>query len=259
MSQTNIHPTAIVEKGAKLGKNVKIGPYSIIGKNVVIGDGCDVRSSALIKGKTILGKNNKIYSFAVLGVRSQDLKDKGEPTQLIMGNNNSIREFATIHLSTNIGSPTIIGDNNLIMSYVHIAHDCKINSRIVLANAVNLAGHVIVEEDVYIGGLSAVNQFTKIGRHSFVGGFSAVRKDIPPYTRGEGNPYKVIGINSIGLDRKGFSNEKIASIKKIFKVFYYSHKSFTLAKKEMEEKINLTKEQNVFLEFVKNSERGISR
>ena len=254
-----IHPTAIVESGALLGKDVCIGAFSIVEKNVSIGDGTLIESSAVIRGRTTIGENNRISSFAVLGVRSQDLKDKNEPTELLIGSGNTIREFATIHLSTSLDNPTIVGDGCLIMSYVHIAHDCKIGDRVILANAVNLAGHIQIQDDVYMGGLSAGNQFTKIGKHAFIGGYSAVRKDVPPYTRGEGNPYRVIGINSIGLKRKGFSDESISAIKHIFKKFYYSKMSFSEAVKLVSEKTNLSPEQKVFVDFVKNADRGISK
>ena len=254
-----IDPTAIIQNGAQIGNNVEIGPFVIVEENVKIGDGCVIESSAVIRGRTTIGKNNKISSFAVLGVQSQDLKDKNEPTELIIGNSNTIREFATIHLSTNLNSPTKIGDNCLIMSYAHIAHDCQIGNNVILANAVNLAGYVKIDDFAIIGGLSAVNQFTKIGTHSFVGGCSAVKKDIAPFTRGTGNPYKTVGINSVGLSRKGFSNLRISQIKKFFKDFYYSQKTFTQSIALAEKNPDLTSDQKVFLDFAKNSERGLSK
>ena len=255
-----IHPTAIVHPDAILGENVIIGPYVVIGQFVKIGAFTEVMPHAIIEGRTTIGKNNKIYPSASIGLPPQDLKYKGEPTKLQIGDNNHIREFSTIHLSATLDEDTVVGSNNLIMAYAHIAHNCQIGNNIVLANAVNLAGHVHINDFVVIGGLSAVHQFVKIGAYAFVGGASGVKKDIPPFTRGQGmGKYKVVGLNSVGLSRKGFSSDSIEAIKKIYRIFYQSNRNVSQAIEYAESLSSLTNEQKIFLDFCKNSSRGITR
>ncbi len=255
-----IHPTAIVDDRATIGENVQIGPFAIVGPNVQIGDGTIVESSALIKENVQIGKNNHIFSFAVIGVKSQDLKDDGTTAGVVIGDNNQIREFATIHRSTNAEFPTKIGSGNLIMSYVHLAHDCVIGDGVVLANSCNFAGHVEIGDGVVVGGQSAISQFVKVGSYAFIGGNSGITKDIPPYTKGIGFPYKIKALNQVGLERRGFSPEALKSIKEIFKDFYYSDFSFTQAKEIYNQKREtLTPEQLVFLDFALNPGKGLSR
>ena len=215
-----IHPTAIVHKNAQIDPGVVIGPYCIIGKNVVIGKNNKFISHVFVDGHTTIGDNNTFYTSSIIGVRSQDLKDKHQASRLNIGNNNVIREFATLHLSATLEEDTNVKDNNLIMSYVHVAHNCQIGSRNILANLVQLAGHVNIMDNSSVGGGTLVHQFVKIGSYAFVGGDSAVKKDIPPFTIGEGVPYKVFGLNIVGLQRKGFSSEQIKAIEGIFKLFY---------------------------------------
>ncbi len=255
-----IHPTAIVDKGARLGKNVRIGPFAIVGSNVEIGDNTVVESSALIKENVKIGKNNHIYSFAVIGVKSQDLKDDGTTAGVEIGDDNQIREFVTIHRSTNDEVATKIGSGNLIMSYVHLAHDCIVGDGVVIANSGNIAGHVEIGDHVVVGGQCGVSQFVKIGAYAFIGGNSGITKDVPPYTKGAGFPYKVKSLNQVGLERKGLSKEAIKGIKDIFKSFYYSKITFTEAKNIYEQKREqLSPEQLTFLDFALKSSKGLSR
>ncbi len=255
-----IHPTAIIDPQAKLGKGVKVGAFSIIGPNVRVGDGTTIESSVLLKENIEIGKNNHIYSFAVIGVKSQDLKDDGTTAGVQIGDNNQIREFATIHRSTSDQLATTIGSGNLIMSYVHLAHDCIVGDGVVIANSSNIAGHVEIGDHVVIGGQSGASQFVKIGSYAFVGGNSGITKDVPPFTKGAGFPYKVKSLNQVGLERKGLSKEAIKSIKDIFKSFYYSKITFTEAKNIYAQKREqLSPEQTIFLNFALNSSKGLSR
>ncbi|MBM4403331.1 MAG: acyl-ACP--UDP-N-acetylglucosamine O-acyltransferase [Candidatus Cloacimonetes bacterium] len=253
-----IHPTAIVSPQATVGEGCIIGAWCTIGDNVVLGERNIVRSHVIIDGHTFIGDDNRIFHHAVIGTEPQDLKFKGEPTRLRIGSHNTIREFATINRSNQMDEDTNVGDYNLIMEYVHIAHNCQIGSHCVIANIVQLAGHVHLHDWVTMGGASAVHQFVKIGSHAFVGGGSAVKMDIAPYTRGEGNPYKTSGLNSVGLMRKGFSNESLAAIKAIYNHFYRNGMNVTQAITAIGILGKLTPEQQVFLDFVNNCDRGLS-
>lgn len=253
-----IHPTAIVDERAKLGDNNNIGPFCIIGKDVKLGDNNVLVSNVIIDGDTTIGDSNKFYHSAVVGSNPQDLKFHGEPTKLIIGSDNTIREFATINKSATMDEPTQIGDDCLLMAYTHVAHNCILKSHIILANTVQLAGHIHIDDYAIVGGMSAIHQFVKVGKHSFIGGKSGVKKDVPPYTRGEGFPYKVMGLNSTGLQRKGFSREQLSEIKTIYKLFYGSGKNFAQAK-EVAESMKLTALQHEFVEFAKSADRGLSK
>ncbi len=254
-----IHPTAIVNSKAEIGNNCVIGPYCIIGSDVKLGENNVLVSNVVIDGDTEIGNGNKFFHSAVIGTDCQDLKYKGEPTKLIIGDNNTIREFATINKSAIMDEPTQVGNNCLLMIYSHIAHNCILGNNIIVANAVNLAGHVHIHDNAIIGGMTAIAQFVKIGIHSFVGGASGVKKDIPPYTRGFGVPYHVTGLNSIGLQRRGFSSESRKAIKEIYKLFYNSGLNVSQALQKAEEIPNLTEEQQIFIDFVKNSDVGICK
>jgi len=257
---SNIHPTAIVHKNAKIADDAIIGPYAYIGENVTIGSRSEVMLHAVIDGNTTIGEGNKIYPSACIGLQPQDLKYKGEQTRLIIGDNNQIREFATMHLSATLEEDTVVGNNNLLMAYTHVAHNCQIGSNIVMANAVNLAGHVHVHDYAIVGGLTAVVQFVHIGAYAFIGGASSIKKDIPPFTRGQGaDHYRVSGINSIGMTRKGFTPEQIFAVKKIYKLFYHSRLNVSQAIEAAEALPDITKEQLLFIKFCKESVRGITR
>jgi UDP-N-acetylglucosamine acyltransferase len=225
-----IHKTAIIEKGAIIGNNVEIGAYSIIGKQVKIGDENIIKPHICIDGNTVIGNNNIIFSFAVIGEIPQDLKYKGEKSQLIIGNNNRIREHSTIHLGTESGNMvTIIGDNCLLMIGSHVAHDCVIGSNVILANNATLAGHVEVGDYAIIGGLSAIHQFVRIGKHAMIGGMSGVENDVIPYGMVMGERAFLAGLNLVGLKRRGFERESIHALRSFFKQLFIeeNNKSFS--------------------------------
>jgi len=255
---TTVHPTAIIEEGAVIGENCYIGPYCHIGKNVILGSDNNLFANVTISGHTTIGTGNKIYAYAVLGTEPQDLKFKGEPTHLRIGSNNTIREFVTINCSNQLEEDTVVGDNNLLMEYVHIAHNCQIGSGCVIANVVQCGGHIHIGDFATVGGLTAIHQFVHIGTYAFVGGASAVKKDIVPYSRGQGNPYKTVGLNSIGLMRKGFSTQTLAAIKEIYNIFYRSGLNTSQAMEKALQISNPTPEQLIFIQFVQNAQRGIS-
>jgi len=255
----HIHPTAIVHEGAQLGNNVKIGPWCIIGENVKIGDDTILYSNVIVDGDTEIGEGNRIFHSAVLGTDPQDLKYNGEPTRVIIGNRNTIREFVTINRSASLADPVTVGDGCLLMTYSHVAHNCHIGNGVILANSVNLAGHITIGDYVTLGGLTAVHQFVKIGRFSFIGGASGVKKDVPPYTRGEGMPYRLVGLNSVGLQRKGFSPEQVEAIWHVYRHFYNKGLNVSQALETVDTLGELSPEQNEFVEFVRHAERGICR
>mgnify|MGYP006278534175 CR=1 FL=1 len=256
---SNIHSSAVIDDGAIIGENVFIGPNCIIHKDVNIGDNCVLDSNVVVAGNTKIGKGNHFFHSAVIGTQPQDLKYKGEDTELYIGDNNNFREFVTVNKSATLDEPTRIGSNNLLMAYSHVAHNCQIGNHVIIANTVQLAGHIHINDNVIIGGMTAVHQFVKIGEYSFVGGASGVKKDVPPFTRGEGMPYKVAGLNSVGLRRNGFSRESIRKIKAIYKIFYKSGRNVTQALEHSAEMDDITKEQQKFINFVKNADRGICK
>ena len=217
----NIHPTAIIEPGAQLGENVTIGPYTIIRAQVSIGEGTSVGPHCVIEGHTTLGRDNRIFQFCSLGAMPQDKKYAGEPTRLEIGDRNTIREFCTFNLGTaqDVGV-TRLGDDNWIMAYVHLAHDCQVGSRTIFANNAALAGHVQVGDWVILGGFTQVHQFVKIGAHAMAGMATALSQDVPPYAMVNGNPAQARGINVEGLRRRGFSGERIGAIKQMHRLLY---------------------------------------
>ncbi len=254
---SNIHPSAIVEDGANIAKNVTIGPFSIIGAKVTIGEGTTIDSHCVIEGDTTIGKNNQIFSHAVLGTIPQDLKYNGESVQLIIGDNNKIREFTLFNPGTiGGGSVTKIGDNNLFMGYVHVAHDCIIGDNCIFANVATLAGHVEVEDNVVVGGLSAIHQFCKLGTQSMLGGGSIVVQDIPPFCNTEGNRATIRGLNLTGLRRRLKNREDINEIKKGYKELFESGKPLQDTAKEL-----LENSDNIYVKqlakFIIETKRGI--
>ncbi len=215
---TNIHPTAVISADAKIADDVKIGPFCVIGDHVEIDSGTVVNSHVVIEGRTKIGKNNKFFPFAVVGVVPQDLKFKGEEARLEIGDNNVIREHATIHLGTADGGLlTKIGDNNLFMTGVHIAHDCVVGSNTILANNATLAGHVEVADDVVIGGLAAVHQFVRVGKGAMIGGLSAVVADVAPFVTVSGERANVAGLNLVGIKRKGYERSQVNDLRAFYK------------------------------------------
>jgi UDP-N-acetylglucosamine acyltransferase len=218
-----VHPTAIIEKGAELGAEVEVGAYSIIGHNVKIGDRTYIAPHVVIEGHTTLGEENTVFQFASLGSAPQDLKYKGEPSELIIGNKNKIREFTTLQPGTSHGRmKTEIGDNNLFMANSHVAHDCQVGSNNILANSVALAGHVYLENGVILGGMAGVHQFCRLGEMSIIGAGSMVRGDIPPYCNGQGDRCHLRGVNVIGLKRAGLDESDINDIRKAYRILFSS-------------------------------------
>lgn len=255
-----IHPTAIVDSKAELHPSVEVGPYACIGADVVIGAGSRVGAHAVIEGPTRIGANNRIYPHAVIGGDPQDKKYAGEPTLLEIGDGNTIREFVTINRGTaQGGGATRIGDDNWIMAYVHIAHDCLISHHTILANSVALAGHVTVEDWAILGGYSLIHQFCKIGAHAFTGMGSKINCDVPPYVVVGGEMSVPRGINSEGLRRRGFSSEQIMAIKRAYRTLYMSGLPLAEARAKLSEQAAQAAEIQRFVEFIDRSERSLLR
>ncbi len=254
-----IHPTAIVSPKAKLADNVSVGPFSIIGDNLVIGPETKIGAHCVLEGNTTIGRGCEIFTGAVVGSRPQDLKFKGQTVYLEIGNNNIIREYCTLNPGTAEGAKTIVGDNNLLMAYSHVAHDCRVGNGCVLANNSTLAGHVTIEDKAVIGGLVAIHQFVRIGMLSIVGGCSKVVQDIPPYSTCDGHPARVYGLNLIGLRRKGVSHDSIKQIDQAFRVIFNSGFSAKHAVEKLEAELSKSEEVAYLVNFVKTSERGLAR
>jgi len=254
---TNIHPTAIISKGARLADNVRIGPYACIGDNVTIKEGTSIGAGVVVEKNTTIGRNCRISTGAVVGSIPQDLKYSGEESFLEIGDNNIIREYCTLNLGTGEGGRTIIGNDNLLMAYSHIAHDCRIGNNCVIANCGTLAGHVTIEDRAVIGGLVAIHQFVRVGELSIVGGCSKVVQDIPPYSTCDGHPAKIYGLNLVGLRRANFSPETIKKLGHAFKILFHSGLSPKQAVKNLD--AEGIAEITHLLDFIKKSERGLCR
>ena len=254
-----ISPLASIHPEAKIGENVEIGPFVTINKNVIIGDGCIIDSNATICEFTRMGKNCHVFPSAVIGAIPQDLKFHGEETWTIIGDNNVMREFVTIHRGTASKGQTVIGNNNLIMAYCHVAHDCILHDHIIMSNATQLAGEVEVDNFAIIGGGTLVHQFVHIGSHVMIQGGSRTNKDIPPYIIAAREPIAYCGINSVGLNRRGFTPEQIHSIQEIYRIIYQGGMNTTRAIENIEETIPQSPERDVIVDFVRNSARGIVR
>lgn len=253
----NIHPTAIIEEGALIGDNVTVEAYSIVKGTVILEDNVTIKSHVYLDGNTTVGQGTTIWPFASIGAKTQDRKFRGEKTFVAIGKNCEIRECVTINSSCQENSVVKVGDDCLIMAYCHVAHNCEVGNRVTMANGVNLAGHVIVEDFANIGGMTAVHQFTRIGCYAMVGGFSRITHDVPPYTIGGGVPYRLGGLNLVGLKRQGFPHEVRKDLTRAFKLTYRSG----LRLSEALEKIQQEVEQNLYiqhwLQFAKASRRGL--
>ncbi|NLC70575.1 MAG: acyl-ACP--UDP-N-acetylglucosamine O-acyltransferase [Desulfuromonadaceae bacterium] len=255
-----IHETAIIQPGARIADNVTIGPFAVIGEHVEIGSGSSVGPHAVIEGRTVIGEHNRIFQFASVGAIPQDLKYRGEETRLVIGDRNQIREFTTIHVGTEGGGGvTKIGNDNLFMAYSHVGHDSKVGNHAIFANCATLGGHVEVQDYAILGGLSGVHQFTRIGCHCMISGGSMVGQDIPPYIIAQGDRAKPIGINIVGLRRRGFSDQAIVSVKEAFRIIFRSGLKRSEAFARIAKEIEQTPELKRFLEFFENSRRGIAR
>jgi UDP-N-acetylglucosamine acyltransferase len=255
-----IHPTAIIHDGARIAEGVEIGPYAVIGANVAIDTGTRVGAHAVIEGWTQIGRDNRIFQFASVGAEPQDLKFHGEKSFLRIGDRNTVREFVTMHRGTEDGiGETVVGNDNLFMAYCHVAHDCIVGDHVIFANGATLAGHVRVDDWAILGGLSAVHQFTAIGCHVMVSGGSMVTQDIAPYTIAQGDRAKIVGINQVGLKRRGFSEEQVRRIKQAYKLVFRSGLRHEEALARIAAELPDAPEVRVFVDFVRNSERGIAR
>jgi UDP-N-acetylglucosamine acyltransferase len=255
-----VHPTAVVHPGARLHETVEVGPYSIIGEKVTIGAGTRVGPHVVIEGRTTIGERNRIFQFASVGGAPQDLKYAGEDTQLIIGDGNTIRESVTLNIGTvGGGGVTRVGNNNLFMAYSHVAHDCAVGNGCIVANSVALAGHVQLEDSVILGGLSAVHQFTRLGKHAFIAGGSMVVMDVPPYCTAQGDRAELAGLNVVGLQRHGFSEEQIGRIKEAYKILFRSKLGMAEAVARLKAELGGNPEVDHLIEFVSQSKRGLTR
>ena len=255
-----IHPTAIIDPKAELDSSVRVGPYTVIGAHVQIGAGTSIGAHAVIEGHTTIGENNTIFQFASLGAVPQDKKYAGEPTRLIIGNNNTIREFTTFNLGTVTGiGETRVGNDNWIMAYVHLAHDCVVGNHTIFANNASLAGHVTINDWVILGGYSLVHQFCIIGEHAMTAFAAGVHKDVPPYVMAAGYRAEPAGLNTEGLKRRGFSAEQIANIKNVYKILYRQGLPYEEARAQIVALADTASELAVFKDFFAVSERGVIR
>lgn len=252
-------PLAYVHPGAKIAKNVVIEPFATIHNNVEIGEGTWIGSNVTIMEGARIGKNCNIYPGAVVSAVPQDLKYKGEESVVIIGNNTTIRECVTINKGTEDRMKTVVGDNCLIMAYSHIAHDCLVSNGCIFSNNSTLAGHVTIGENVVLAGMVAVHQFVSVGHHAFVTGGSLVRKDVPPYVKAAREPLSYVGINSIGLRRRGFSTEKITEIQNIYRILYQKNYNNSQAMEIIEAEMEATSERDEILQFIRDSQRGIMK
>ena len=257
MNNNSIHHTAIISTRSILGKNVSIGPYCIIEGDVIIGDNTKIDSHTIIKKYTTIGNNCEIFSHCVIGEIPQDKKYEGEKTNLSIGNNTVIREFCTLNRGTKESKITKIGNDCLLMAYVHVGHDCIIKNDIILANGVQLGGHVIIDDYAIVGGLTPVHQFCRIGKNSLVGGGLRVVQDIPPYIIANGQPLRFSGINILGLRRKKFNSNQRTNIKNVYKLIYNSNYNLSQALEKIKNTFNESEEISSILNFIKSSERGL--
>ena len=255
-----IHPTAIVDPQAEIGENVEIGPYSVIAKNVSIGSGSIIGPHVTIDPYVSLGSDCHIFQYASVGAAPQAIKFKGEKTYVKIGRGTVIREFVTINRGTAFGTGvTEIGEDNLLMAYCHVAHDCKTGHKVILANNATLAGHIVIEDYVTVGGLVAIHQFVRIGEYAYVGGKSAVPKDIPPYVIAAGDRAKLYGLNRVGLQRHGFSESTVADLKKVYRIFFRIGITLNEAIERARAEVNQVPEVVKFIDFIQTSQRGITR
>lgn len=254
---SDIHPTALVDPSAELAPGVVVGPYSIIGPNVKVGARTRIAGHVMIERDTSVGEECTIHQGAVLGTDPQDLKYMGEPTTLVVGDRTVIREYATLNRGTIASGVTRVGSDCMLMAYTHVAHDCHLGSHVILSNAVNMAGHVSIGDWAIVGGLTPIHQFVRIGAHAFVGGATRVAKDVPPYVKAAGSPMQLYGLNSVGLQRRGFPEEVRRELKRAYRLFFASNHNVKQALERAREELRAIPEVEVFLSFFENSERGV--
>jgi UDP-N-acetylglucosamine acyltransferase len=256
MSDTTIHPTAIVSRRAEMAPGARVGPFAMIGDGCVIAEGCVIASHAVLERNVHLAKNVKVGVGSVIGGDPQDLKFKGEETTVEIGEGSVIREYATINRGTAESMKTTVGRGCFIMSYVHLAHDCHIGDGVIISNGSQLAGHVTIDEKAIISGLVGFHQFTQVGRFSFVGGMSRVAKDVPPYVKAVGNPIKLYGLNTVGLERNGFPEDVVRELKRAYRLFFKSELNVSQARQRAETELQQIPDVVEFLRFFERSERG---
>ncbi len=253
-----VHPTAIIDPEASLGAGVTVGPWALIGPRVVVGDGTEVGPRVLIEKDTTVGEDCSIANGAVLGTDPQDLKFKGEAATLEVGDRTVIREYATLNRGTSASGRTVVGSDCLLMAYSHIAHDCEIGNHVVLANSVNMGGHVLIQDWAIVGGVTPIHQYVRIGAHAFVGGGSRVPQDVPPYCRAAGNPPKLYGLNTVGLERRGLAEEVRKALKRAYRILFQGELTLSKALDRAEEDVPGVPEVRHLIEFIRASERGIT-
>jgi len=254
-----IHPSAVIDPKAQIGSNCSIGPFCVIGPDVVLGEGCILHSHVVIDGHTVLGRKNEIFPFASIGLKTQDLKWKGGVTRTEIGDENTFREYVTIHSATGDGEKTVVGSRNHILAYCHIAHNVVLGSRVIMSNVATLGGHVIVEDHAVIGGLAAVHQFCRIGKMSIIGGCSKVVQDVPPFMLVDGNPAETRTVNKIGLERHGVSDEAHNALRHAYKILFREGLTISNALTRIEAESGAIPEVRHLIEFTRSSSRGISK
>jgi UDP-N-acetylglucosamine acyltransferase len=257
MSQ--IHSTAIIHSGAQVGTGCEIGPYCVLGEHVVLGDGNRLHSHVVIDGHTRLGNENQIFPFASIGLKTQDLKWRGGITRTEIGDNNTFREYVSIHSATDDGNATVVGSRNNILAYCHVAHDCQLGNDIIMSNVATLAGHVTVGDRVVMGGLAAAHQFCRLGKFAMIGGCSKVVQDVPPFMIADGSPAETRTVNKVGMERHGISEEAQVAIKAAYRILFRDGLSIPNAVARIESELPQLPEIRHLVEFVKSSERGISK
>ena len=255
-----LHPTAVVHPDAQLHDTVSVGPFAVIGPKVRIGAGTSVGAHAVIEGRTTIGERNRLFQFAALGAAPQDLKYRGEDTELVLGDDNIVREFATLHIGTEGGGGvTRVGSKSVFMANSHVAHDCHVGNGVILGNGSALAGHVEVHDGVIISGLAAVHQFTRLGRNAFISGGSMVVMDVPPYCTAQGDRAELAGINSVGLARHGYTEAQLARIKDAYRILFRAKLPLAEALAQLQAEHGGNPEIDLFIDFVKSSKRGLTR
>lgn len=254
-----IHPTAIVHAGAQVADDVEIGPYCVIDGHVTIDSGCILANHVSIAGPATIGQANRFFPFSSIGQRSQDLKYRGEPTFLEIGDHNSFREFCTVNRGTMADTKTLIGSHNNFLAYSHVAHDCTVGNHVIFSNNGTLAGHVIVEDHAVVGGLCGVHQFCRIGRHAILGGCTKIVQDVPPYMIADGNPAEIRGVNQVGLERRGFSAEEIRTLREAYRLLCRANLNVRQACETIRQEFPQNEHIARLLEFIEASKRGIVR
>jgi UDP-N-acetylglucosamine acyltransferase len=254
-----IHPTAVIDPGARLGEGVEVGAYCVIGRDVSIGDGCVLANHVSIAGPASIGRNNSFYPFCSIGQRSQDLKYEGEPTHLEIGDRNVFREFCTVNRGTARGARTRVGNDNTFLAYAHIAHDCSVGHHTIFSNNGTIAGHVTVEDHAIIGGLSGVHQFCRIGAHAIIGGCTKIVQDVPPFMIADGNPAELRGVNQIGLERRGFPAESLRVLREAYRLLCRSNLNVGQAVEAIRSQLPPDPRLHQLTDFIESSKRGIVR